>query len=316
MDIQIQPWKDVNSEELARFILETRREEGLATENITINTILTSIEWWANRTDSTPLIAYSDEQIVGWLVIFSFVPTIATLGRWHPIVKSGPDKDEIAQQLLKTSIAHVKRQHYGRLEAELTGITPDNESWYHHYARWYEAQGFNLSSEEARLEKDLTQQSLPEPKIPPGFELRPLEQVSNEVLQDPFFEMFDNSKDRFWLDQTPEQRVEAFKFWLDRERPFVEDATAVLVKGEEIVGLTIVRPIQEVGMLGPIAILPEFRQQGLGRSLMAVSFQGAKKNGIPKIQLEFDITNEPAFNLYTQLGFQHVHRLVIFAMAL
>ena len=128
--------------------------------------------------------------------------------------------------------------------------------------------------------------------------------------------MFDNSNDRFWLDQTPSERLEAFKFWFDRERPIVEDATAVLVKDQEIVGLTVVRPIQDVGMLGPIAILSKYRRQGLGRTLMEFSFRGTVESGFSKMQLEFDITNEPALNLYTELGFQHVHRLVIFVMNL
>jgi ribosomal protein S18 acetylase RimI-like enzyme len=127
--------------------------------------------------------------------------------------------------------------------------------------------------------------------------------------------MFDNNKDRFWLDQTPDQRKECFTFWFDRERPFIDEATGVLLKDNEIIGLTVVRPIQEVGMLGPIAVTPEFRRQGLGRALMAYSFHGALKTGFMKIQLEFDITNEPALQLYTELGFTHVHRLVIFAIS-
>ena len=118
------------------------------------------------RTDSTPIIAYSGDTIVGWLVQFSFVPKIATIGRWHPVVQHGPDKDKIALQLLKTSKEYAKEKQYGRLEAELTGITEKNESWYHLYAKWYIAQGFRLSSEESRLEKDLTKQDFPKPQIP------------------------------------------------------------------------------------------------------------------------------------------------------
>ena len=315
MEVQILPWNEVNPKDLAHFTLQTRREEGLATESTTIDSLLNSIEWWQNRTGSTPIIAYSEEKIVGWLVLFSFVPTVATIGRWHPIVTPGPSKDRIALQLLKASREYAKEKQYGRLEAELTGITEDNKSWFQLYAKWYEDQGFRISSEEARLEKDLTQQSFPEPKFSNEFELQPITQFTNNELRAPFFEMFDNSKDRFWLDQSPEERLECYKFWFSRERPFVEDATAVLVKGEEIVGLTVVRPIQDIGMLGPIAILPKYRRQGLGRALMEVSFRGTVQNGFSKMQLEFDITNEPALQLYRELGFQHVHRLVIFAMA-
>lgn len=315
MDIRILPWKDINQEELAQFSVEVRRQERLAPESMTTDTLLNAINWWMNRNDSTPILAFVNDRLVGWLVFFSFLPTIATIGRWHPIVTPSPQKDEIAQRLLEVSIDLAKSRHYSRLEAEVTGITPENEFGYEQNKRWYEAQGFAISSEESRLEKDLTQRPLPEPAFASEFQICPITQFSNDELQAPFFEMFDNSSDRFWLDQTPDQRKECFTFWFDRERPFVAEATGVLLKDNEIIGLTVVRPIQEVGMLGPIAVLPQYRRQGLGRALMAFSFLGTLKAGITRIQLEFDITNEPALRLYSELGFTHVHRLVIFAIS-
>jgi GNAT superfamily N-acetyltransferase len=316
MDIQILPWKDVNPTELAQFSVLVRRQEGLTPESMTIETQLNAINWWMNRNDSKPILAYIDDRLVGWLVFFSFLPTIATIGRWHPIVTQHSQKDEIAQQLLKTSIDLAKSRDYTRLEVEVTGITPENEYWYEQNRKWYEAQGLSLSSEESRLERDLTQSPLPKPALASEFQICPITQFTNDELQAPFFEMFDNSMDRFWLDQTPDQRKECFRFWFDRERPFVEKATGVLLKDKEIIGLTVVRLIQEVGMLGPVAITPHYRRQGLGRALMAFSFHGALKSGITTIQLEFDITNEPALQLYTELGFTHVHRLAIFAISL
>jgi ribosomal protein S18 acetylase RimI-like enzyme len=40
------------------------------------------------------------------------------------------------------------------------------------------------------------------------------------------------------------------------------------------------------------------------------------KSGVTKMQLEFDITNEPAHKLYNELGFIPVHRLVLFTLSL
>ncbi len=316
MDIRIQSWAEVNPEDIARFTFQIRHQEGLITENTTIDTYLTAVDWWITQSSSTPIIAYIDDQMVGWLVFFSFVSKIATIGRWHPIVAPGPQQEKIAQQLLKASISHAKEQKFERLEAELTGITSENESSYKKYEKWYHTQGFHIAAEESRLEKDLTQEPLPKPTFPPKFQLQPLSHFTNQALEGPFFNMFNNSKDRFWLDQTQEQRKESFNFWFDRKRAFVEEATGVLLKGDEIIGLTVVRPIQDIGMLGPIAILPEYRRRGLGRALLAYSFQGTLKSGIPTMQLEFDVTNEPAHRLYQELGFHHVHQLVIFAHVL
>jgi GNAT superfamily N-acetyltransferase len=316
MDIQIRSWDDVNSEEIAQFSLHVRRQDSLIKEPPLIDSFRNAIEWWKNRTRSVPIIAYTEGQMVGWLVFFSFVPTTATIGRWHPIVEPGPIQNQIGVQLLKAAIAHAKDQGFEHFEAEITGITPENEAVYKVYRKWFEAQGLSLSTEELRMEYDLTQQPNVEPDFPPVFHLRSLKDFSNEELEVPFFEMFDESKDRFWLNQTKKQRKESYQYWFDRERPFVEEATAVLLKEKEIVGLTIVRLIQDAGMLGPIAIRSEYRRQGLGRALMAFSLQGALKCGITKLQLEFDITNEPAFQLYKELGFTPVHRLASFIRTL
>jgi ribosomal protein S18 acetylase RimI-like enzyme len=316
MDIRIHSWNDVSSEEIAQFSFKTRQQDDLIIETPSLDTFRNAITWWKNRSNSTPIIAYIGNQVVGWLVIFSFVPTTVTIGRWHPIVKPGPEQKKTSEQLLQKAIVHAKEQGFERFEAELTGITQDNETVYEVYREWYEAQGMYLATEEARLERDLTQEPLPEPAFPAEFQLYPISQFSNEELEAPFFEMFDESMDRFWLDQSVEQRKESYAFWFDRSRPFVDKATAVLLKGSEIVGLTIVRPIQEIGMLGPIAIKMKYRRQGLGRSLMAHSMQGALQSGIPKLQLEFDTTNKPALQLYTELGFTHVHCLALFALSL
>jgi ribosomal protein S18 acetylase RimI-like enzyme len=316
MDIRIQTWDDVNPKEIAQFIFEARQQEGRLNEDITVDNYLSAIEWWKERANSAPISAYHENCMVGWLVFFSFVPRISTIGRWQPIIQPRPQKEEIVEQLLKATIIHAKQNNFERLEAELPGITPRTESWYEQYKSWYEAQGFYLASEEIRLEHDLTKKPLPKPVLPSGFQLVPLSQFTNNELEPSFFKMFDNSKDRFWLDQTRDQRVDCFNFWFDRKRPFVEEATAILLKGDRIVGLTVVRPVQEIGMLGPIGILPEYRRRGLGRILMAFSFHGAVKSGYSKIQLEFDVTNEPAFQLYKELGFKQVHRLALFALSL
>lgn len=316
MEIHVHSWEDVSEETLAQFSFQARQQDRLITESPAFDTLRNTIAWWKNRAHSVPIIAYTDGQIIGWLVFFSFVPTTATIGRWHPIAQPGSTQNEISIHLLKSAITYAKEKKFERFEAELTGVTSENEAVFELYKGWYEAHGMRIATEELRLERDLTTPPLVEPVFPSGFHLRPLDQCTNAELEAPFFEMFDQSKDRFWLTQTMKQRKEAFQYWFDRDRPFVEEATTVLMKGEEIVGITVVRLIQEVGMLGPIAVGPRYRRQGLGRALMAYSIQGVLKTGVTKMQLEFDITNEPALKLYNELGFIPVHRLVLFTLSL
>ncbi len=316
MEIHVHSWDEVSEETLTQFSFQARQQDNLITEPPTIDTLRNAIAWWKNRDHSVPIVAYADGQIIGWLVFFSIAPTTATIGRWHPIAQPGSTQKEISIHLLKTAITYSKEKKFERFEAELTGITSENEVVFELYKEWYESQGMHIATEELRLERDLTKPSLVEPVFPSGFHLRPLGQCTNAELEAPFFEMFDQSMDRFWLTLTMKQRKEAFQYWFDRNRPFVEEATTVLMKGEEMVGITVVRPIQESGMLGPIAVSPRYRRQGLGQALMAYSIQGALKSGVTKIQLEFDITNEPALKLYNELGFMPVHRLVLFILSL
>ena len=316
MQIRIQSWEEINQENLAKFIIETRQREGAPTDPATIETFRNYIERMSQRPESVPIVAYSNHHIVGWLVLFSFIPKVATIGRWHPTVKPGSQPEIIAARLLEASINHAQAQGFERFEAELTEITPSTELRAQQYQRWLEAQGMYLVVEEARFERKLTPTSVPVVHLPPNFELMPLAKFTNEELRDPFFEMFNNSMDRFWLDQPAEQRLTAYNFWFDRERPFIDQASSVLVKGPEIVGVTVVRPIREVGMLGPIGVIPQYRRQGLGCGLLAFSMQGALASGFSTVQLEVDITNEPACALYQTMGFQHVNGLRIFALTL
>jgi len=316
MHIRVQTWKEINKEQLAKYFFETRQQEGLLSESTTKETYLNYFEWAAARSDSVPIIAYSNDHITGWLGFFSFVPKICTIGRWHPVVKPGPQRERIARELLQSAVSHARAQGFERFEAELTEITPKTESHAQEYQGWFGDLGLSLATEEARLERELSQESLPPLDLPPGFEFIPLNEYTNEELQEPFFDMFDNSIDRFWLSQTAEQRVDQYKTWFNRERAFIDQATSVLVKDKEIIGVTVVVQVQDVGMLGPIGVVPRFRRQGLGRRLLGFSMRGTLASGFSKVQLEFDITNKPALALYDATGFQYVHGLRIFVMAL
>lgn len=60
--------------------------------------------------------------------------------------------------------------------------------------------------------------------------------------------------------------------------------------------------IPELGM----ALLPEYRGQGLGTALMKELFKGMKARGIEKVSLSVAPENEPAIRLYERFGFQEV----------
>jgi len=66
------------------------------------------------------------------------------------------------------------------------------------------------------------------------------------------------------------------------------------------------KPGQRVAHLYSIAVLPEYRRQGLGRTLLQAVEEGARRNGLKRIVLEVRISNVDARRLYESLGYRCV----------
>ncbi|MGE4187235.1 MAG: GNAT family N-acetyltransferase [Hyphomicrobiaceae bacterium] len=79
------------------------------------------------------------------------------------------------------------------------------------------------------------------------------------------------------------------------------------VADERIVGYCDVSPIPRkaaphVGELG-IAIVPDWRGKGIGRSLMMAALEGGWRHGFSRIQLSVYANNVRALALYRKMGF-------------
>jgi ribosomal protein S18 acetylase RimI-like enzyme len=55
-----------------------------------------------------------------------------------------------------------------------------------------------------------------------------------------------------------------------------------------------------------IALLPQYRNKGLGKSLLIHLLEQAKADGYQQISLSCDPTNNNALHLYQKLGFERV----------
>ncbi|MEM2428457.1 MAG: ribosomal protein S18-alanine N-acetyltransferase [Candidatus Bathyarchaeia archaeon] len=71
-------------------------------------------------------------------------------------------------------------------------------------------------------------------------------------------------------------------------------------------GMSNHKPISIVkkGHIISIAVLPEYRRKGVGRSLMINSLKGLKEYGAEECYLEVRVSNTPAINLYRSLNFE------------
>jgi ribosomal protein S18 acetylase RimI-like enzyme len=81
-----------------------------------------------------------------------------------------------------------------------------------------------------------------------------------------------------------------------------------VVSGSEVVGWCDVlpksRPVHaHAGVLG-VALLPEFRGQGLGGRLMRQTLDAARAFGLHRVELTVREDNENAIALYRKIGFE------------
>ena len=76
--------------------------------------------------------------------------------------------------------------------------------------------------------------------------------------------------------------------------------------GEEVMGYIGVHEICGEGSITNVAVLPNFRCNGIGKALVSAAINGAKERNCEFITLEVRKSNFPAISLYSFLGFEQV----------
>ena len=75
---------------------------------------------------------------------------------------------------------------------------------------------------------------------------------------------------------------------------------------ETVVGYVGMVTVLDEGQITNVAVLPEYRGQGVGRRLLAALTDYAKEVGLSEITLEVRPSNRPAIRLYESFGFETV----------
>ena len=63
------------------------------------------------------------------------------------------------------------------------------------------------------------------------------------------------------------------------------------------------------GAIQNLGVHPDYRDQGLGRALLASALEGFRSVGCTHVQLEVTVQNTAAVRLYERMGFRHVETL-------
>jgi RimJ/RimL family protein N-acetyltransferase len=103
-------------------------------------------------------------------------------------------------------------------------------------------------------------------------------------------------------------------FSLEQHRQFAESITQgggvqlVALNGDAVVGWCDIRRnpfegFRHVGALG-VGLLPEWREQGLGRRLINATIDAARTKGVTRVELETFASNPRAIHVFELLGFK------------
>ena len=94
---------------------------------------------------------------------------------------------------------------------------------------------------------------------------------------------------------------------------FLPEATLLIAYGdpndffEYVANIQGLKLADDLGAIQNVAVLPEYRRRGIGRTLVLGALQGFQRAGVKRITLEATSDNLPAVNLYDQIGFSTFH---------
>lgn len=83
-----------------------------------------------------------------------------------------------------------------------------------------------------------------------------------------------------------------------------DSSCTVAVTGGRIVGYLAFEQIADEGSVTEVAVLPEYRRQGIAKSLICSALDSA--TGLGEVFLEVRESNSPAVKLYEGLGFERI----------
>jgi ribosomal protein S18 acetylase RimI-like enzyme len=89
------------------------------------------------------------------------------------------------------------------------------------------------------------------------------------------------------------------------------DLSVVAVAGQEVLGLGMLGVRNDRTWITRLGVVPNGRQRGVGRSLMACLLDNARQIGASQVILEVIKNNDPAQRLFERFGFQQTRELFI-----
>jgi mycothiol synthase len=217
-----------------------------------------------------------------------------------------PDASEAAGEALLAAaerrIAELAdaRPHDGDRRV-VTWISSINER----LAALLESAGFRRYRHSFRMAIDLAG-ALPEPRLPPGIELRPFTPAHERAVFEAMNEAFEDTWDHVPWD------FDEWRHWSLARDDFDPSLWFVAWDGDEIAGAALCRPNEsepDMGWVSTLAVRRPWRGRGLGRALLVASFREFAARGFARVGLGVDADSITGANrLYESAGMRPIRR--------
>ncbi|NHJ12517.1 MAG: GNAT family N-acetyltransferase [Candidatus Thorarchaeota archaeon] len=258
---------------------------------------------------NTEMLRASDNEgnIVGWIHYYIGFPLMGFIDGFLPAVAKYHDSEETALSLIEAAKKGITGHGHNRVESEFVFSNDEQREYSEKYVGWYRKAGFQFAAEEAHLVSDLGRIELPTIDAPEGYNLERFSSVAYKLLEHAGFRTFTQSNDDLFLSMTSAQQEVTLKHFFSTSKPFIEEASLVLERDDQVVGFVIARLKNNEVDIGPVGLVPEARGKGLANYLFVCTLQALKAKGITNSCLDVSIANPRARKLYERYGFKEVY---------
>ena len=309
LEITVRDWEDTDLDEVASLTFYALQDSPFFSPERTLEDVEGWLNWNHERFPPAAVFqAHVGGGLVGWLTVTVDVkPGFSKTWRWVPYVSSEARgrEDGIARGLIRRCIEYVEERGQTRLEVCFDRISDATMPHYERYRTWFEAERVYKVDDSAYLRRGLTPGEFTEDDtvLPPDYRYMPLVDADEDTLFDCYSRAFTESGVRSYHDMTEEERRAEFEHYF-RE--------AAVVKGDEIVGFSLVHSRPREAHLADIGIVPGHRGRGFGRRMLVYSLMNASRD-YDNVTLAVDVDNASAYDLYSDLGFDVVYRIITHA---
>lgn len=308
-----QKWANLDIKELAELSARVREQEGLGNHSVQ-----QMEDYLKTMNERFPIeavvLAFHDEQLVGWMGIERVTKSIGNVGRWQPFVDLSANREKVARLLISNVIEYAISNDMKRVEVGFGGISEENLATLDTRRSWYVAEGWSKIEDTNFMVNNLMDYVPKTISSTIAYEIQSMTEYDNDEIFECYHESFTTGDARWIYDMTKEQRRQEFDKIFDRSRNINQDASFVIESDKKIVGfILIVTRSDDEEHLEFMGVHPKYRRRGLAKNLLVESIKALQIKNAPSLTLGVDPVNVSATRLYEQVGFKTVSRIVRFS---